>query len=225
MKRVITRYEKGISSPVWFEKGKKKIPYFLIFGGFSLAGFLIWFFALRSVKPKSMPVTLPSTVRGFVLRKKEAVDVICGGLSDRTKAMIIAHAAYESGYGKAKAFKEANNPFNLTTLSTKFVLGPDTDASGNPITQKWAVFDSLEEGTQGYLRFIQASRYTDSYNRLINGDVGFLDSLYRGGYFTLALPTYKSNYLSVLSRVQQELSSYKCGPLWLKFLRCNFLRT
>lgn len=186
--------------------GRRAFPWWLLFVGAG-AGFALWAF-LRGVKPKSMPIVLPMTSREFSARMLQAARAALPGATPRVHQMIVAHAAYESGWGKAKAHREANNPFNLTTISGSFIPGPDQectpDGKCRGITQKWAVFPSLEAGTSGYLRFIQAKRYTDAYNRLVNADIGFLDSLYRGGYFTLPLEAYKQNYLSVLNRVARE---------------------
>lgn len=178
----------------------------------ALAGFGGLLYALlRERKPKSMPIVLPNTVTGFVQTMKQAVDQVTPGWSDAARELVIAHAAYESGWGKARAYNQANNPFNLTTISGPYVPGPDKecDAGGNckPITQKWATFPSLVDGVAGYFKFIQASRYTDSYNRLINADPDFIESLYRGGYFTLPLEQYRQNFLSVLARVQRTLAT------------------
>lgn len=166
---------------------------------------------LRERKPKSMPIVLPSTVSGFIQTMLDAITAVTPGFSLEARELMIAHAAYESGWGKAKAFNQANNPFNLTTVSGPFVPGGDTeyapDGTVKSITQKWAAFPSIADGVAGYLKFIQASRYTDAYNRLINADPGFIESLYRGGYFTLPLEQYRQNFLSVLARVQRTLTT------------------
>jgi flagellum-specific peptidoglycan hydrolase FlgJ len=179
----------------------------LLLGVAGVGGLLYAMF--RERKPKSMPLVLPNTIENFVQTMQIAVELSTPGFSREARELIIAHAAYESGWGKAKAYNEANNPFNLTTVSGPFVPGGDTeyapDGTVKRITQKWAVFPNLVEGTKGYLAFIQRPRYTDAYNRLINGDLGFLESLYRGGYFTLPLPTYMQNFQSVLARVQRTL--------------------
>lgn len=164
----------------------------------------------RETKPKSMPITLPGTRQEFMQLMRQAVRASLPGASPETERLIIAHAAYESGWGKSSGWKNANNPFNLTALSGPSIPGPDTECDANnnckPITQKWAVFPSIAAGTVGYLKFIRAARYTDAYSRLINGDASFLDALSRGGYFTQPLSIYKTNFLSVLNRVANEMA-------------------
>lgn len=164
---------------------------------------------LRERKPKSMPIVLPSTVSGFIETMLQAVTAVTPGFSLQARELMIAHAAYESGWGKAKAFTQANNPYNLTTITGPYVPGGDTeyaaDGSVKNITQKWALYPTLADGVAGYLQFIRAPRYTDAYNRLINADPSFIDSLHQGGYFTLPLELYRENFLSVLARVQRTI--------------------
>lgn len=175
-------------------------------GGVALAVWAI----LKETRPRSMPIVLPSTVSNFTRSMYEAAVAALPGAMPKVYAMVVAHAAYESGWGKAVAFKQANNPFNLTTISGPFVPGPDTeyDAQGNvrKITQKWAAYPDLLAGTKGYLQFIRAPRYKDAYNRLTNGDMSFIDVLSQGRYFTLPLAEYKRNYLSILARVEREIA-------------------
>lgn len=161
------------------------------------------------VEPKSLPFTYSGTREEFLQVMLDAVREVLPNVSPDVQRLIIAHAAYESGWGKSLGWKSANNPFNLTAISGPTVLGPDTECDANnncvPITQKWAVFPSIAAGTTGYLKFIRASRYTDAYNRLTNGDVSFLEPLARGGYFTQPLDIYRKNFLSILKRVTSEL--------------------
>lgn len=186
-------------------------PFFLGGIGLGVAGLYL---AFREVEPRSMPVVLPNTVEAFVAVMRGVVEAVVPTAPLTVKNMIIAHAAYESGWGKASGWRKANNPFNLTTISGPFVNGPDleyaADGSVKKIVQKWALFASLEDGLRGYFTFIQRQRYTNAYKKLMAGDITFLDDLHKGGYFTLPLPEYKKNYLSVVRRV--ETTTQK---LWL----------
>jgi len=190
-------------------KGKSYWPLVLSVAGVTgFAGLFYWLF-LAKKPPRSMPTLLPMSAKNFVGKLKPAVEA-AGAFSTPTKILVITHAAYESGFGRSTAWT-VNNPFNLTALSGPFLPGKDEQCTPDnvctPIDQKWASFPNLESGVKGYLKFIQNPRYTDAYTRLLSGDLTFLDSLYRGGYFTQPLDIYKRNFQSTMSRVKDTFVS------------------
>lgn len=162
------------------------------------------------VKPKSDPITLPGTKKEFIALVMSALNSSLPSLSIQTKAMIIAHAAYESGWGKARAAQQANL-FNLTAGSSwagAVVTGPDDeyDAAGNkrPITQRFRAYHSLSEGLRDYQDFL--NRYhTRAANLLTIGDVAFVVALSQSHYYTLPVAQYVKTYRAVLNGVIDTL--------------------
>lgn len=126
-----------------------------------------------------------------------------------TRQLIAAHGAFESGWGKSKAYVQGNNPFNITrnpNVSGAIVLGKDVEFSGGKmlqIVQRFASYPTLEDAVQHYLGFIRNTRYLAAYESLINSDVtGFVTSLRAGGYYTLPVPAYLAGVQSCLSSVK-----------------------
>lgn len=66
----------------------------VVFAGATAAGALaLWWFFIRSVPPKSMPMTLDSTKEGFARRVWNAIDNAAAYLSTPARNLLIAHAA------------------------------------------------------------------------------------------------------------------------------------
>lgn len=147
----------------------------------------------------------------FVARMWDAVTRVWPGSSSATRALIVAHAAYESGYGSGTAYRVGNNPFNIVKGSANVpsVESGDLecDASGKcvPIKQKFRVYASLEDAVRDYLALLQTVRYMSAYTLLRVGDVGFAAALGNTGYYTLPVDQYVRNFKGVLVGVQKRL--------------------
>ncbi len=142
------------------------------------------------------------------------------------RAMVLAHAAYESGWGESKAFVKGNNLFNLTRTRGEIgavIEGSDTeyDSTGRMrlITQRFAAYISHRASVEHYLRFISHKRYQPALTQLLDGDTAFIATLRdgdgvpaksgekKGGFFTLPLEKYRNGYLSTLRTVNDVLES------------------
>lgn len=136
-------------------------------------------------------------------------------LSVDSRLIILAHAMYESGWGKAKAFQTGNNLFNLT--AGKSWTGPTTksgdteyDAAGNVknIVQTWRAYPNVEDCVVDYWNFLGMPRYEAQGVRaqLEAGNLaGFVSALSRGGYFTLPADQYLNTMAGVYSSVSSIL--------------------
>lgn len=124
-------------------------------------------------------------------------------------AIVVAHAAFESGWGTSAPARLANNIFNITrpafTRLPTYESGDleyDTRGNVKKITQQFAKYKSLDEGVEHYFEFIDGKRYRASLQPLTRGDfVGFISKLREGGYFTLPLLEYLNRMSPVLGQV------------------------
>jgi len=145
----------------------------------------------------------------FIQAMSDALRPIAARLSEDSWALVIAHGAFESGWGKSSAMS-GWNWFNITAGgqwlgSTQ--LGPDSDCSSGkcvPITQKWRVYADGTDAIVDYLGFLEAL-YPTAWQRLVAADAaGFATALGQAGYYTLDIPTYVARYLAVLNSVIAE---------------------
>lgn len=142
-----------------------------------------------------------------------AVSRVWPASSAASRQLIIAHAAYESGYGVGTAYRLGNNIANITKGSSNIpsIDGPDTECDANgmcrPITQKFRAYATLDDSVSDYLAFLQSSRYASAYSLLVAGDVGFARALGEAGYYTQPIPTYVSNFRGVLAGVRKRLAT------------------
>lgn len=167
--------------------------------------------AFRPVEPKSQPFTLPTTKREFTAHVLNALSSELPSLSIQTKALIIAHAAFESGWGKTTAAQKGANLFNITAGTAwtgPVILGGDTeyDAAGNvkKITQKFRLYHSLGAGLRDYMSFLGLSRYAAAKAQLLAGDAAFAATLGPAGYYTLPVAEYWKSYSGVLRSVVSD---------------------
>lgn len=90
------------------------------------------------------------------LWKKDMVDAYKrAGLGDNAIKNLIAKNALESGWGRSA--QGAYNFGNITTgsrWSGKYVDGRDTDANGNPITNRFRAYDSLDDYVTDEIQFL-----------------------------------------------------------------------
>lgn len=134
--------------------------------------------------------------------------------------LILAHAAYESGWGKTRQAREARNHFNVSSGSSwrgPTLAGGDTEyrpgeTEPRKIVQQWRVYESDAAAIYDYLRLLTARRYRPAREALFQGDAeAFVRSLGPdrapavGGYYTLPTAEYLAGYLAVLAEVRAHL--------------------
>lgn len=151
-------------------------------------------------------------------------------LSVKTAALVNAHGAYESGWGRAKAATDGFNFWNLTagpSWQGEVTFGADTEYriglnTPKPITQRFRRYSSPTAAATDYLRFLSTPRYSDGLQKLLLGDASFVEDLgtYRtdndghtliaawtgvtvkGGFYTLPIEQYVARYNAVLVEVE-----------------------
>lgn len=134
------------------------------------------------------------------------------GLNDAAMQIVIAQAAFESGWGKSTPAKLGNNIFNVTRAandSRPIIESGDQecDADGNctAIIQRFAKYASLAEALAEYFALLSSPKYASALTPLYAGDAAsFAAALRAGGYFTLPLAQYQSRLASVLASVQSR---------------------
>jgi flagellum-specific peptidoglycan hydrolase FlgJ len=137
--------------------------------------------------------------------------------------LILAHAAYESGWGRTRQAKQARNHFNLSAGSTwrgPTLAGGDTEyrpGSSTPvrITQLWRIYRTDAEAIADYLRLLTARRYRPAREALWAGDAESFVRLLGpdrageqppvGGYYTLPTAEYLTGFTAVLAEVRAHL--------------------
>lgn len=126
------------------------------------------------------------------------------GLNTAYAKMLVAQDGLESGWGKSAQGRF--NYGNITLGSNKsrsYTVGNDKDKDGNPITQKFVNYDSLEDYAQAKVQLLNSNRY-----KAFSGPIQeFANRVYKGGYATAP------NYVEALNRV---IASAKNGGI-LKF--------
>ena len=156
-------------------------------------------------------------------------------LSAKARTIIIAHAAYESGWGqKAAAARGTNNIFNITAGSQwkgPIDVNVNGDLSfgvaecqrlGRPMTmqsngkpackidQKWRKYASVNEAIRDYWSFLgeqNGGRYLPARNALVAGDVPmFGQMLFTAGYFTLPPAEYVASMTKVVATAARFLA-------------------
>lgn len=138
-------------------------------------------------------------------------------LSTAAKILIVAHGAFESGWGKGTAAKMGFNYFNITAgpaWKGEVIKGPDTeyDKAGNVknITQQFRKYPSDRAAIEDYLSFLSkqnGGRYSKAYAALLAGKLeDFVRELSIAGYFTLPLAQYQERMAKVNEIVIKLLS-------------------
>ena len=105
-------------------------------------------------------------------------------LPRRVRQLITAHAAYESGWGTARA-AQGFNFWNLTAGKLwrgKTLDGPDMEFSvetlkPKAIVQKFRQYGDVLEAVTDYLAFLKLPRYADGLKKLLLGDSSFVEDL------------------------------------------------
>lgn len=145
-------------------------------------------------------------------------DVVVGALPDLKESavdLLLAHAALESGWGTSRAFRRGLNFANLTAgpawKGAKWVdVGGDKNAAGEPITQTWRCYCTLDEAVRDYWTFLgpvaNAGRYLKARGCLEDANaIDFATELHRAGYYELATQEYAHRLGQVLAIVLHTL--------------------
>jgi hypothetical protein len=158
------------------------------------------------------------------------------GLNTTAQLVVIAQAAFESGWGTQKLMGNWNY-WNLTdgqegkpahVWSGSIVLGPDTEPDGKggkrPIVQRWISFSSVDEAVAFYLKFLSGNanhRYDKALDRLHADDAeGYIRALGPdqpaenghpvGGYYTLNADAYWkgiNDVMATVSRIEAQAAA------------------
>lgn len=211
MKVKITTRPPKLSGDVVLREGRIEKPFPWLWVG--AGGFL--FFGLLAFLGRTVYVDLKNKAEWakFVFAE---VTALLPQLSVKSRAMIVAHAALESGWGQSRSMnKGTNNLFNITAGSqwkgAKIVdVGGDTDAAGKSITQTWRVYPSYRDAIRDYWDFLgpnqNGGRYLPARQALEASDVGgFVQKLYAARYFELAPDKYLALYSGVVDSVAKRL--------------------
>lgn len=167
--------------------------------------------ALLLSRKASAGVILDGTPESFVRVVREALGVVAPHLSVAAQQLVVAHGAFESGWGKSRPARLGNNLFNVTRVpgDARPVIesgDQECDAAGvcRPITQRFAAYGSLAEGLAEYFGLL-SRRYGAALSALEAGDaVGFVTRLREGGYYTLPLADYRTRFAGVLVGVKKR---------------------
>jgi flagellum-specific peptidoglycan hydrolase FlgJ len=159
----------------------------------------------------SADVILDGIPENFVRAVREALGVVAPHLGTSAQQLVVAHGAFESGWGKSKPAQRGYNLFNVTRTpgDTRPVIesgDTECDAAGvcRPITQRFAAYGSLSEGLAEYFGLL-SRKYGAALSALEIGDAaGFVTKLREGGYYTLPLADYRARFAGVLAGVKKR---------------------
>ena len=141
------------------------------------------------------------------------------GLSQEARDIAIAQAGVETTFGMSGSAPSVNNFWNITTGPSwqgSSVAGADTDAVGNPITQKWRSYPTPTDGVTGYITFLSrttpipghTATYAQAWTQLLAGNVrGFTDTLYAAGYYTKDPTAYYNMIVARIAVVENYLGT------------------
>ena len=134
--------------------------------------------------------TMPTTKETFARDWFEAISRAAPHTSVATRVLVVAHAAYESGWGKGFASQKGFNPWNLTAGTTDkpnpmsiwsgaVIIGGDTEynpgqTGAKKIQQRFRKYLSMEEAVVDYFKFLSSARYMDAKAALMAGDASFV---------------------------------------------------
>lgn len=136
--------------------------------------------------------TTTGTKSDFVRAVMSAAARVDPSLSLRTRALLAAWAAHESGWGKAT--NQARTAFNLWNLTAgsawlsagkPVLVGNDTEFTvgqkgSKKIIQQWRAYRTLDESVADLLQFLSKSSYVnyrEAYGQLGAGDERFVTTL------------------------------------------------
>lgn len=136
-------------------------------------------------------LTTTSTKGDFVRMVMSAAARVMPSLSLRSRALLAAWAAHESGWGKGTKQAKVFNIWNLTaggawlSAGKPVMGGNDTEFSAGSstakkITQQWRMYGSMDESVADLLQFLSKSgyvNYREAYAQLVAGDENFVTTL------------------------------------------------
>jgi flagellum-specific peptidoglycan hydrolase FlgJ len=142
------------------------------------------------------------------------VQAALGSAFPEAHPLVVAHAALESGWGEAKAYREGRNLFNVTRTAKDprpVVEAGDLeyqeDGAVKRIVQRFAAYGSIRESVEQYLRLL-SRRYRVGLAELCAGDIRFIRSLGAAGYYTLPAHEYQLRYNRTLATVRAVLDKH-----------------
>lgn len=175
-------------------------------------------------------MTLSSTKENFVRGVMSAAARVKPQMSVTSRGLLAAWAALESGWGKTRQAKLANNLWNVSKGSWTGPTLPGGDLEYKPgsaeakkITQEWRQYATLDAAIADLLQLISNSRYAnyrEAYADLMAGNVLFATRLGvledgpdgkkvrvdartdTGGYYTEARSVYQKKVSSLWVEVQ-----------------------
>ena len=132
-------------------------------------------------------LTLSSSKEAFVRAIMSAAARARPTMSQTSRAMLAAWAALESGWGKTRQAKLANNLWNVSKGSWTGPTLPGTDteysagsAAAKPISQQWRSYASVDAAVADLLQLLETSRYLnyrEAVAALMAGDITFATRL------------------------------------------------
>lgn len=165
-------------------------------------------------------VTLPVRVTSradFVAQLRKAMVVELPEIGRNTRQLIVAHGAFESGWGDGPAFRKGWNFANITAGRSwqgdkwEQPNADDeyaSDGTKKRIAQVWRVYGSLNEALRDYWSFLGGARYLPARQVLANSSGldsdAFAAALRAGGYFTAPLAKYQDGLRATLATVAQN---------------------
>lgn len=159
----------------------------------------------------------------FVLRLLRALAgvPVLEQIPEASWPLVVAHAAYESGWACTCQACEGRNYFNVSAGASwrgRTLAGGDLEYSGGQarrITQQWRWYSSDVEAVRDYLALLQLRRYRPAREALVSGDAESFVRLLGpdhagerppvGGYYTLPAAQYLRAFLAVLAEVRAAL--------------------
>lgn len=185
----------------------RRFPVWQVLSVLGIGALILW---PRRAGASAMPSStlVGVTDRGrWVTTLYNAITNVLPDLSPQSKALVVAHAALETGYPPYRKDSAANcnNIFNITTGGKwladgkPFCLGGDVtyselgpDGKPKPITQKWRSYPSLEIGLLDYWQFLGSrSNLKAARDALVQADAAEFARLLRlASYYDAPLDHY-----------------------------------
>lgn len=194
-------------------------------GGILAAAALLWPKKAQASGGGTVGAT-PQQRKDFAARLWAALGRVRGDLSPGAKALIIAHGAYETGWGLVGTAPSGHNYWNTTVGKAQYrapgstwvkgagTPGKDKDGNGRPIDQTWRSFPTDDDALRDFLSTFVGpsphSLYPEAYVALnaFNGNVtDYAAALRKRGYFTAPLAEYTTRLQAVYASVLSALGA------------------
>lgn len=138
-------------------------------------------------------------------------------MEPKTRLIVVAHAAYESGWGVTRQAREDFNVFNVTAgsswtgpTSRGMDLEYNKQGGHRKIEQKWRCYESLDAAVVDYLALLRKPRYEATHvmeSLLAGHETKFILGLSAAGYFTLPYREYFRTFNSVMNLVEKIINA------------------